>query len=98
MASLAGRKAEIETVELKIEVIRAGERMKVIRAIQEATAETGITTNALRRELGRNAQGSQRRCTSAGSPRRRNGGGLLGGRLDSRCPFLPTSRPGNVDA
>ncbi|MFP3637567.1 hypothetical protein [Paraburkholderia sp. SIMBA_054] len=43
--------AELDTVNLKIEVIKAGARRQMIREIREKMSEFGITTTALRKRL-----------------------------------------------
>jgi hypothetical protein len=51
MPSLAELKAQLETVQFKIDVIEAGERRRVLREIRSKMAELGLTTHALRKRL-----------------------------------------------
>lgn len=51
MPSLYELQAQLDTVNLKIALIRAGARRKAIRDIQRTMKEHGITTLALRKRL-----------------------------------------------
>jgi predicted transcriptional regulator len=51
MPRLAELITELETVQLKIDVIEAGARRRAIGGIRSKMAELGLTTHALRKRL-----------------------------------------------